>query len=174
MRDSLSYQGYVGSVHFNADDEVSYGKIVGVDGLVTFEGTTVADLAASFRDAAEDCTALCRSIGKPARKSYKGSFNVRIPASLHRRAAEQATVRGTPTGSAVLEPFEPPALRLCLDRDRGGYRRGWQTVPVPHERRYYAGLDSRLAAIRGAAPPERSLDHELTVQASLLRAVGLA
>ena len=45
MRDSLSYQGYVGSVHFNADDEVFYGKIVGVDDLVTFEGTTVADLA---------------------------------------------------------------------------------------------------------------------------------
>ena len=77
-------------------------------------------------------------------------------------------------GSAILEPFEPPALRLCLDRDRDGYVKGWQTVPIPHERRYYAGLDSLLAAIRGAAPPERSLDHELTVQETLLRAVGLA
>ena len=68
-------------------------------------------------------------------------------------------VYGT-TGSAILEPFEPPALRLCLDRDRDGYRKGWQTVPVPHERRYYPGLDSLLAAIHGDAPPERSLDHE--------------
>ena len=66
MRDSLSYKGYVGSVHFNADDEVFYGKFVGVDDLVTFEGTTVAELAASFRDAVEDYVALCRSIGKPA------------------------------------------------------------------------------------------------------------
>ena len=101
MRDSLSYKGYVGSVHFNADDEVFYGKIVGVDDLVTFEGTTVAELAASFRDAVEDYVALCRSIGKPARKSYKGSFNVRIPASLHRRVAEQATVRGIPLNRLV-------------------------------------------------------------------------
>ena len=93
MRDSLSYHGNVGSAHFNADDEVFYGRIVGVDDLVTFEGTTVADLATSFREAVEDYAALCRSVGKPARKSYQGSFHVRIPASLHRRAAEQATVR---------------------------------------------------------------------------------
>ncbi|MDE0025909.1 MAG: hypothetical protein OXP69_15970 [Spirochaetaceae bacterium] len=69
MRDSLSYNGYVGSVHFDADDEVFYGKIVGVDDLVTFEGTMVADLAASFRGAVEDYIALCRSIGKPARST---------------------------------------------------------------------------------------------------------
>ena len=47
-------------------------------------------------------------------------------------------------------------------------------VPVPHERRYSAGLDSLLAAIRGDAPPERSLDHQLSVQETLLRAIGLA
>ena len=53
-------------MHCNADDEVFYGKVVGVDDLVIFEGTTVAELAASFRDAVEDYVALCRSIGKPA------------------------------------------------------------------------------------------------------------
>ena len=94
MRDSLSYKGYVGSVHFHADDEVFYGKIVGVDDLVTFEGTTVADLATSFREAVEDYVALCRSVEKAARKSYKDGFNVRIPASLHRRAAEQGDGAG--------------------------------------------------------------------------------
>ena len=71
MRDSLSYKGYVGSVHFNADDEVFYGKIAGVTDLVTFEGITVAGLAASFREAVEDYLVLCRTVGKPARKSYK-------------------------------------------------------------------------------------------------------
>ena len=106
MRDSLSFKGYVGSVHFNADDEVFYGKIVGVDDLVTFEGTTVADLAMSFREAVEDYVVLCRSVGKPARKSYKGSFNVRIPAALHRRAAEQATVRGISLNRLVQEALQ--------------------------------------------------------------------
>ena len=106
MRDSLSYKGFVGSVHFNAADEVFYGKIVGVNDLVTFEGTTVADLAASFRDAVEDYVVLCRSAGKPVRKSYKGSFNVRIPASLHQRAAEQATVRGISLNRLVQDALQ--------------------------------------------------------------------
>ena len=106
MRDSLSYKGYVGSVHFNADDEVFYGKIVGVVDLVTFEGTTVADLATSFREAVEDYVALCRSVEKPARKSYKDGFNVRIPASLHRRAAEQAMVRGISLNRLVQEALQ--------------------------------------------------------------------
>ena len=91
-------------------------------------------------------------------------------ASVESRRLE---VYGT-RGSVILEPFEPPALRLCLDGDRDGYRKGWQTVPVPHQRRYYPGLDSLLAAIRGERPPERTLDHELTVQETLLRAIGLA
>ena len=54
--------------------------------------------------------ALCRSVGKPARKSYKGSFNVRIPASLHRRAVEQATVRGVSLNRLVQD-----ALRREVD-----------------------------------------------------------
>ena len=67
-----------------------------------------------------------------------------------------------------------PPSGQCLDRDRDGRAKGWQTVPITHRRRYYAGLDSLLAAIRGDAPLERSLDHEFTVQATLLRAIGLA
>ena len=93
-------------MHFNADDEVFYGKIAGVNDLVTFEGSTVADLATSFREAVEDYLVLCRTVGKSARKSYKGSFNVRIPTSLHRRAAEQATVRGISLNRLVQEALE--------------------------------------------------------------------
>lgn len=69
MRDCLSYKGFVGSAYFNADDGVFYGKITGVTDLVAFEGTTVAGLAASFREAVEDYLVLCRTAGKPARKS---------------------------------------------------------------------------------------------------------
>ena len=124
VRDSLSYKGYVGSVHFNADDEVFYGKIVGVDDLVTFEGTTVADLGMSFREAVEDYVALCRSVGKPARKSYKGSFNVRIPASLHRRAAEQATVRGISLNRLVQDALRREVDVASHDAAAGPSQRG--------------------------------------------------
>ena len=95
-------------------------------------------------------------------------------------ASRRFEVYGT-RGSVILEPFEGrrgrsarPVIRLCLDEDRDGYAKGWQTVPVPPTRRYFPGLAALLATIRGEQPPDRTLDHELVVQETLLRAIGLA
>ena len=76
-------------------------------------------------------------------------------------------------GSAILEPLEPPALRLCLDEERDGYAKGWQTVPVERRPRYVESLRAFVADIRGEKSPDRSLDHEFTVQETVLRAAGL-
>ena len=78
-------------------------------------------------------------------------------------------------GSAILEPFEPDpvVLRLCLDEDRDGYKKGWQTVPVKVQPRYVGSLRALVADIRGEKQPDRSLDHELAVQETVLRAAGI-
>ena len=76
-------------------------------------------------------------------------------------------------GSAILEPLEPPALRLCLDEDRDGYAKGWQRVEIEKRPRYVESLRAFVADIRGEKSPDRSLDHEITVQETVLRAVGL-
>ena len=76
-------------------------------------------------------------------------------------------------GSAILEPLEPPALRLCLDQERDGYAKGWQIVPVEPRPRYVESLRAFVADIRGEKSPDRSLDHEFTVQETVLRAAGL-
>ena len=87
-------------------------------------------------------------------------------------ASRRLEVYGT-RGSAILEPLEPPALRLCLDQDRDGYLAGWQTVPVKNRPRYVESLRAFVADIRGEKLPDRSLNHELTVQETVLRAAGL-
>ncbi len=76
-------------------------------------------------------------------------------------------------GSAILEPLEPPALRLCLDEDRDGYVKGWQDVPVEKRPRYVESLRALVADIRGEKTPDRSLDHEFAVQETVLRAAGM-
>jgi predicted dehydrogenase len=90
-------------------------------------------------------------------------------------ASRRLEVYGT-RGSAILEPFEEhpsPVLRLCLDEDRNGFVRGWQRVPVEARPRYAASLAALVADIRGEKQPDRSLDHELTVQETVLRAAGV-
>jgi hypothetical protein len=64
-------------------------------------------------------------------------------------------------------------LRLCLDADRDGFSQGWQEVPIPSRPRYAASLEALVADIRGEKQPDRSLDHELLVQETVLRAAGV-
>ena len=92
MNDILQYKTYLATVHFSAEDEVFYGEIIGINDLVSFEGTTVKELKKAFHEAVDDYIATCEEVGKEPEKTYKGSFNVRIPMELHRQAAIYATV----------------------------------------------------------------------------------
>ncbi len=97
---------------------------------------------------------------------------VDIAAMETRPMARRFEVYGS-LGSAIMEPFEPVrGIRLCLERPRDGFLKGEQFVLVEDRPRYVLSLVSFLAAVRGEQPPERSLDHELLVQETLLRATG--
>ena len=78
-------------------------------------------------------------------------------------------------GSAIMEPFEPASsLRLCLQHDRNNYRRGEQRIPIRPQTRqelYELELNALLSTVNGVMMPDRSLDHELLVQETLIRAI---
>ena len=94
MKNILKYKDFIGSVNFSAEDRAFYGKIEGINDLVTFEGTNVDELEEGFKFMVEEHLNDCEQEGKLAEKSYKGSFNVRITPDLHRQAAQIASVEG--------------------------------------------------------------------------------
>ena len=94
MKDTLKHNDFIGSVHFSTEDEIFYGKLMGIDDLVTFEGSSVQELKKSFIEAVSDYLELCESINKPPHKSYKGTFNVRINPVLHKRISHKAIELG--------------------------------------------------------------------------------
>jgi Uncharacterized protein encoded in hypervariable junctions of pilus gene clusters len=87
MNDILQYKDYIASIHYNSADEVFYGKILGIDDLISFEGSSVKELKKSFKEAVEDYIKTCEDLGKEPNKTYKGTFNVRVGTELHRDAA---------------------------------------------------------------------------------------
>lgn len=87
MDNVLKYKDYIGTVNYSAEDEVFYGKLFGINDLITFEGDSVSSLKNAFHDAVEDYLETCKRQQKTPEKSYKGSFNVRIPCELHKNAA---------------------------------------------------------------------------------------
>lgn len=87
MIDSLKYLDYTATIQYSADDDVFFGKVIGINDLITFEGTSVSELKDAFKESVEDYIETCKSLKKSPDKSYKGVFNVRVPANLHKRAA---------------------------------------------------------------------------------------
>jgi len=54
MKNCLAYKGYTGTVEFSTEDKVFFGKIEGIDDLVSYEGEDVSALENSFIEAVED------------------------------------------------------------------------------------------------------------------------
>jgi predicted HicB family RNase H-like nuclease len=93
MENHLKYLDYVASVEFSAEDEVFYGKVLGIADLISFEGQSVRELKKAFKEAVDDYLEYCRRKKKNPAKTYKGSFNIRLSAELHRLAAIRASSR---------------------------------------------------------------------------------
>ncbi|SEK26865.1 type II toxin-antitoxin system HicB family antitoxin [Parapedobacter koreensis] len=93
MKDVLAYKDYYGTVSYSADDEVLHGKIIGINDLVTYEAASTTELKQAFHEAVDDYIATCEAIGKQPQKTFKGSFNVRIPSELHKEASIVASQR---------------------------------------------------------------------------------
>lgn len=91
---TMNYKGFVGSVCFSEKDGVFFGKVEGIDGLVNFEGESVAQLTESFHNAVDDYIAYCREEGLPLHKSYTGNLNIRINPETHSRLAIMAKMAG--------------------------------------------------------------------------------
>ncbi len=106
MKDILHYKGFIGSVHFNAEDECFFGKIEGIDDLVTFEGQNVKEIKKAFQEAVEDYRELCKLTEKPMTKSYRGNFNVRITPELHKKAVQKSLLLGISLNQLVQKAIE--------------------------------------------------------------------
>ena len=106
MNNVLIYKGFIGSVNFSADDNVFFGKVEGINDLLTFEGETVQKLKEAFYYMVDEHIKDCEEENIPVEKSYKGSFNIRLTPDLHRRAAISAKIHGTTLNTFVKEAIE--------------------------------------------------------------------
>jgi predicted HicB family RNase H-like nuclease len=97
------------SVHFSSEDDVFFGKLLGIDDLVNFEGGSVKELKRAFHEAVDDYLETCQGLGKEPNKTYKGTFNVRISTDLHKAAAIYAA-----SNNISLNEFVKTAINFAL------------------------------------------------------------
>ena len=107
MDNILKYNDFIATVKYSEEDEAFIGRIEGIDSVVSFEGQSVEELKAAFREAVESYLDFCsrKGIIEPE-KSYTGVFNVRIDSDLHRRTAIVAKSRGYTLNAFVKKAIE--------------------------------------------------------------------
>lgn len=76
-------------------------KIEGINDYVDFESTDAQMIEKEFQNAVDDYLAFCEEVGKEPDKEYKGTFNVRIRPSLHRKLAMVAFKNGESLNQTV-------------------------------------------------------------------------
>ena len=87
MKNTMQYKGYVGSVEFSEEDRLFFGKVLGIRSVISYDGKNAQELVEDFHGAVDDYLAMCAAEGITPEKAYKGSFNVRISAEMHKQAA---------------------------------------------------------------------------------------
>ena len=61
---TLEYKGYLGTVEFSAEDNCLFGKVIGINDLISFEEQEVSELKEVFEEAINDYLDTCKKLGK--------------------------------------------------------------------------------------------------------------
>ncbi len=106
MNNTLNYRGFTAKVEFSADDNVFFGRLLGIDAIVTFHAETVEELKSSMKESVDFYIEVCEKKGKKPKKIYSGKLMFRLPSELHARIAETAAKRGKSINEFGKEVFE--------------------------------------------------------------------
>lgn len=90
MKNMMNYKGYYGSVLFDADDLVFYGKVEFINSLISYEGESAKEIDSAFKEAVDDYLESCTARHIEPEKPFKGSLNIRIGRELHEKASRIA------------------------------------------------------------------------------------
>lgn len=59
MSSVMKYKDYIGSVEFSEEDQLFYGKVLGIHSLISYEGESAKELIQDFHEAVDDYLELC-------------------------------------------------------------------------------------------------------------------
>lgn len=107
---TLQYKGYVGSLEFSEEDNIFFGKVMGIRSLISYEGETAKDLIEDFHGAIDDYLTMCTEEGIEPEKAYKGAFNVRISPELHKQIVILAAQKNISLNQYVSDALEESVL----------------------------------------------------------------
>ena len=107
----LEYKGYKGTIEYSKEDDLLFGRVLGIRGLISYEGKTGNELEKDFKEGIDNYLDHCKATGVSPEKPFKGSFNVRISPELHQQAALLAMEEKISLNNFVAESIKDRILK---------------------------------------------------------------
>ena len=89
---NMTYRGYTAQMDFDTEDKIIVGRVVDIDDIITFHGTSVAEFESAFKTAVDGYIHACGQFGQTADKPASGRLMLRVKPSVH-AAAVKASAR---------------------------------------------------------------------------------
>ena len=106
MSNMLEYKGYYGTIEISEADNILFGKVVEIDGLISFEGDNAKNLKEDFENAIDEYLEMCKEQGIEPQKSYHGKLSVHVSPELHKTLAVYSISHGQSLNYTVEEAIK--------------------------------------------------------------------
>ena len=112
MNNILEYKNFSGTVGYSSEDNILFGNVIGINGLISYEGNSIESLKKDFEEAVDSYLEICDETGNEPQKNYRGSFNVRVSPSLHKTLAIFSASHNQTLNATVEEAIRQYVTRL--------------------------------------------------------------
>ena len=99
----LTYKGYSGHVEFDDEARLFHGEVLDTRDVITFQGRSVDEIEAAFRESVDDYLAFCAERGEEPDKPFSGRLMLRLPKDLHREVFVGARRSGKSLNQYVVD-----------------------------------------------------------------------
>ena len=102
----IEYKGYVGIFELDPEIDSFHGTVINTNDVITFYGSSVAELREEMRNSVDEYLEFCREKGREPEKPFSGKLMIRTSPELHRRIVLEAARHRVSMNAYVQEILE--------------------------------------------------------------------
>ncbi|WP_278352945.1 type II toxin-antitoxin system HicB family antitoxin [Chryseobacterium gleum] len=116
----LEHRGIKGSVEYDIENQIFYGKLLNINGAVMYEAVESKEFFENFKEAVDEYIEDCEEHNIPIKKEFKGSFNVRTSPETHERLFMISEEKGIKLNAVINEAFDYYLSSISKDTEYPG------------------------------------------------------
>lgn len=110
----FEYKGYKGSNHISKEDDCLWGKVLGIQSLLMYEGKTTEELEKSFKKVVDEYLENCESSGEISEIPFQDGITKGAGIVLLKSLAKKAQAQGIEIRKYIAEAIEEAEILQSL------------------------------------------------------------